>query len=484
MGKHDQEQHRTGKRSHRERQRPQTPPRADAPGGAGAGPSLHELVESALGAVLYAPEDRYDLVLDQGASALSEPASRWARTGRTVLVVTGALLARLWRAGWQPADLARAVRRELTPRHLRLAVDLIAAEARGYAAAALDPRWAGQLRELEAAAWWGEDDGFLPGVAARERADRFAVATLLLELFRLIGRLPPITLLAPPPGAAGDRVLSGRPPGSGSEPRMLGRIRALLAKAESTDFPEEAEALTAKAQQLMAQHSIDEALLAAGTGSGSEPGACRIGIDNPYEAPKAVLLDAVADANRARSVWSKDLGFCTVVGFPADLEAVELLYTSLLVQATSAMNGAGARRAGGSGGGREERATAGRGPAARGGGPAADGGARTKSFRQSFLIAYASRIRERLAEATAQATEEALAGERAAGRAAGPSDSEPALLPVLAAREEAVQETTDRMFPTLKAGRAVRANDYEGWTQGRAAADRARLHGHSEALPH
>ncbi|WP_225448735.1 DUF2786 domain-containing protein [Streptacidiphilus sp. P02-A3a] len=444
---------------------------------------MRELVESALGAVLYAPEDAYDLVLDQGASALSEPAARWARTGRTVLVVTGALLARLWRAGWQPADLARAVRRELTPRHQRLAVDLIAAEARGYAAAALDPRWAGQLRELEASPWWGEDDGFLPGVAARERADRFAVATLLLELFRLIGRLPPITLLAPPPGAAGDRGLSGRLPSGGGEPRMLGRIRALLAKAESTDFPEEAEALTAKAQQLMAQHSIDEALLAAGSGGGSDPGACRIGIDNPYEAPKAVLLDAVADANRARSVWSKDLGFCTVVGFPADLEAVELLYTSLLVQATSAMNGAGARRAAGRGGS-EERVTAGRGPAARGGGPAADGGARTKSFRQSFLVAYAARIRERLAEATAQATEEALAGERAGERSGGPADSEPALLPVLAAREEAVRETTDRMFPTLRAGRAVRANDYEGWTQGRAAADRARLHGHSEALPH
>jgi Protein of unknown function (DUF2786) len=471
-------------------------------GGSAAEPSLHELVESALGAVLYAPPDRYDLVLDQGASALSEPAARWPRTGRTVLVVTGALLARLWRAGWQPADLARAVRRELTPRHLRLAVDLIAAETRGYAAAALDPRWSGQLRELEAAAWWGEDDGFLPGVAARERADRFAVATLLLELFRLIGRLPPITLLTPPPGAAGERPAPGPRAAGGDEPRMLGRIRALLAKAESTDFPEEAEALTAKAQQLMAQHSIDEALLAAGAGGAHEPGACRIGVDNPYEAPKAVLLDAVAEANRSRSVWSKDLGFCTVVGFPADLEAVELLYTSLLVQATTAMNGAGSRSGGRREGAREgarERATSGRGPAARGGGAAVDGGARTKSFRQSFLLAYASRIRERLAEATARVTEEALAEERAAGeraageRAAGRADAGPggatatggelALLPVLAAREEAVQESTERMFPTLRAGRAVRASDYEGWTQGRAAADRARLHGHGEALP-
>ena len=446
MGRRSQEHRRTDQREQ---------------GGPGAEPSLHELVESALGAVLYAPPDRYDLVLDQGASALSEPAARWPRTGRTVLVVTGALLARLWRAGWQPADLVRAVRRQLTPRHLRLVVDLIAAENRGYAAAALDPRWSGQLRELEAAAWWGEDDGFLPGVAARERADRFAVATLLLELFRLIGGLPPITLLAPPPGATGDRPPSGPRPAGVGEPRMLGRIRALLAKAESTDFPEEAEALTAKAQQLMAQHSIDEALLAASSGNGSEPGARRIGVDNPYEAPKAVLLDAVAGANRAKSVWSKDLGFCTVVGFPADLEAVELLYTSLLVQATSAMNSAGVQRGGG-------------------------GGSRTKSFRQSFLVAYAARIRERLAEATARVTEEALANEQAlAGEGSGPGSDggTPSLLPVLAAREEAVQESTDRMFPGLRTGRAIRANDYEGWTQGRAAADRAQLHGRSTMLP-
>ena len=462
MGKRDQEHRRARKRERDARQRPQTPPRThtDAAEGprAGSEPSLRELVESTLGSVLYAPDDHYHLTLDQGASALSEPAARWPQTSRTVLLVTGGMLARLWQAGWQPADLARAVRRELTVRHLRLAVDLIAAEARGYASAALDPRWAGQLRELEATAWWGEDDGFLPGVALRERADRFAVATLLLELFRLIGRLPPITLLSPPPGTSGPRTrdagggASAGPaftPKTGTEPRMLGRIRALLAKAESTDFPDEAEALTAKAQQLMAQHSIDEALLAATSGSGCEPGACRIGIDNPYEAPKAVLLDAVAEANRARSVWSKDLGFCTVVGFPADLEAVELLYTSLLVQATGGLN---------------------------------SGGSRTKSFRQSFLIAYASRIRERLSEATAQATEEALSGEHsgaAAGAAPGVS-----LLPVLAARDEAVRESTERMFPTLKSGRAIRANDYEGWTQGRAAADRARLHGQSSALPH
>ena len=469
MGRRNQEHRRAGKREQAAHERPQQAQRqqqAAAPDQAEQGePSLRELVEGAFGGVLYAPDERYDLALDMGASQLSEPAARWPRTSRAVLLVTGAQLARLWQAGWQPADLARAVRRELTPRHSRLAVDLVAAEVRAYAAATLDPRWSDQLRELETTVWWEGDEAFLTGVAERERADRFAVATLLLELHRLLGRLPALTSLGPPPGAAArtgarrtgaqrNGAIPAFTPKTGNEPRMLGRIRALLAKAESTEFPDEAEALTAKAQQLMAQHSIDEALLAASSGSRAEPGACRIGVDNPYEAPKALLLDAVAQANRATSLWTKELGFCTVVGFPADLEAVELLYTSLLVQATTAMNSAGIQ----------------------GGG---SGGSRTKSFRQSFLIAYGSRIRERLTEATAQATEEALVGLRADGAHPERSDD---LLPVLAAREEAVRETTERMFPHARSGRAIRAGDYEGWTQGRAAADRAQLRGHGAAL--
>ena len=479
MGRHDQEHRRAGKReraAHEGSRQSSGQPRQDRTDQ--AEPSPRELVESACGTVLYATGEGIDLALDLGASMLSEPAARWPRTSRAVLLVTGAQLARLWQNGWQPADLARAVRRELTVRHSRLAVDLIAAELRAYPAAGLDPRWSDQLRELETSLWWEDDDAFLTGVAERERADRFTVATLLLELYRLIGRLPPLTLLTPPPGTAPPTARSGSTIAftrkTGNEPRMLGRIRALLAKAESTEFPDEAEALTAKAQQLMTQHSIDEALLAASSGSRAEPGACRIDVDNPYEAPKALLLDAVAQANRATSLWTKELGFCTVVGFPADLEAVELLYTSLLVQATTAMNSAGIQN-----GGRREASRPGTAAGRRAGGT---GGSRTKSFRQSFLIAYAARIRERLTEATAEATEEALNGLADAAGDGGAGGGGSALLPVLAAREEAVRRSTERMFPNARAGRAIRAGDHEGWTQGRAAADRAQLRGHGAAL--
>lgn len=213
----------------------------------------------------------------------------------------------------------RIVRRELDATGAALASALITAETARYGR--LPPRWADQLAAL-------------PAPEPRNRPDRFTYASALLELYRLLLRLPVIEPVGPPPGTAADGL--HLPPAHG-EPRMLTRIRALLAKAEATGFPEEAEALTTKAQELMARHSIDEALLAARTHAGGTPGACRIGVDAPYESAKAILLDAVASANRCRAVWNSDLGFTTVVGFEPDLEAVELLFTSLLVQGTAAM---------------------------------------------------------------------------------------------------------------------------------------------------
>ncbi|MEV7021305.1 DUF2786 domain-containing protein [Kitasatospora sp. NPDC093558] len=410
-------------------------------GGGDAGPLLEQAVRS----VLTAPDERLDLALDTGASLLAASAGQWPAVSRAVLGYADTAVGRCWSAGWRPADLVRVVRRELKPVHLALAVDLIAAEGRRHPAAALDRRWQEQLRELETEVWWPGDDGYLAAFAQRHRLDRFALATAALELIRTWGRLPPIAPVGPVPGQAPVRGAAGPVPG---EPRMLARIRALLAKAESTEFPDEAEALTAKAQQLMAQHSIDDALVAAAGTDRNAPAALRIGVDNPYEGPKTMLLDAVAAANRCRVVWAKEFGFCTVVGFDGDLDGVELLYTSLLVQATHALNKAGAGR-----------------------------DSRTKAFRQSFLVAYAARIRERLTDATERTTSAAAAGRHL--REDGTEEQllpDERLLPALAARSEAVDEEVGRLFPKLVSQR-VRVSDGEGWAAGRAAADRAALHG-------
>ena len=206
-----------------------------------------------------------------------------------------------------------------------------------------------------------------------------------MEVLLLLKTMPRVEPVVPMPGTAAATA------GAVDEldRRILDRVRALLAKAESTDFPEEAEAYTAKAQELMTRHRIDHALLAATTGKRDHPVSRRVSIDNPYEVAKSLLLQVVAEANSCRAVWMKRFGLTAVVGFAPDLDATELLFTSLLVQATRAMTGAGSRTD-------------------------AYGRSTTRSFRQSFLTAHASRIGERLSAASAEVGREAATSGRAA----------------------------------------------------------------------
>jgi hypothetical protein len=367
-------------------------------------------VEKALAAALYADGDEG---LDTGASLLAADLGADAD-----LRLRGEeFVRRAWERGWQPADVVRLVRRDLGEAHERLVAELITTESGRYAH--LARRWRAQLDELNAPAPY--------------RADRFSYATAVLELYRLLVRLPSIEPVGPVPGAP----FSAEP--SPHEPRMLTRIRALLAKAEATGYPQEAEALTAKAQELMARHSVDEAVLAAQTHRADAPAACRIGVDAPYETAKAILLDAVASANRCRAVWNSAFGFSTVVGFEADLEGVELLYTSLLVQGTAAMTRAEA-------------------------GQRAGGRKRTKTFRQSFLMAYASRLGERLTAAADNVVTEDL-------------------LPVLSSRDVAVTHHAERMFPETTTTRVRGVSDEAGWTHGRSAANTAHLSQPRRNLP-
>ncbi len=337
--------------------------------------------------------------------------------------------ARLWRAGWQPAELHRLVTRRGSGVQPLLVADAVAAHLRGFAPKAVDQRWRAQADELDARPWWGGDADYLQQVVRHRRVDRVTLLDAVLTLLTLLRDLPPIEMLVPPPGQAAP---ARRVPGTDAK---LERVRALLAKAEATTFPAEAEAYTAKAQELISRHSIDEALLAAGGEVDVVPYARRIGVDHPYENEKASLLNSVARANRCHVVWSPEFGFATVFGFDADIDAVDLLHTSLLVQAHRAM----ART--------EPRGKAGR--------------SRLKSFRQSFLVGYAVRIGERLAEASRAALDEV--GDRAA------------LLPVLASRDVEVRQARDRAFPSTTRGRGFRVASLEGWESGREAADEATL---------
>jgi hypothetical protein len=115
------------------------------------------------------------------------------------------------------------------------------------------------------------------------------------------------------------------------------RIRGLLTKAESSAFAEEADAFMAKAQKLMTRYCIDRTMVEAGDDakgdSASHVEARRVWLEDPYLEAKAFLLANVASANRCRSIVDPVFGFSTLVGHPRDLDATDLLFTSLLVQA-------------------------------------------------------------------------------------------------------------------------------------------------------
>jgi len=341
------------------------------------------------------------------------------------------VVAALWSHGWEPLDVHEVSRRRLPAGHLPLVVDAMAAEAARRAAAALDDRWRGQLADLGAQVWWRPDDVPVGARAGRTGGDPVAVVTAAIEVLACLLELPVLPSLA---ATAGRPAPTGRTVPTADQQvdeRMLARVRALLAKAESTEFVEEAEALSAKAQELMARHNIGRLAVEAAADEPAAPVARRLWLDAPYVGAKASLVNAVATANRCSAVSLEALGFVTVIGAGRDVAATELLVTSLLVQASRALLHPGVAGVRG----------------------------RTRGFRQAFLLSYAARVGERLRE-----TSEAVAGDVLGDD----------LLPVLAASSDRVERARRELFPSVTY-RSTPIRDRQGWAAGRAAADRAVL---------
>ena len=218
--------------------------------------------------------------------------------------------------------------------------------------------------------------------------------------------------------------------------RVLDRVRKLLAKAEHPGTPaEEAQAFSAKASALMAAYAIDQALVEASQPSAATPIVREIEVDPPYAMPRAVLLDRVARAHRVRTVIGPDAGSgrrrCTLVGFPVDLDIVEVLFTSLLLQASTAMLHASSDLD------------------------------RPKAFRRAFLLGYADVIGARLATVREQTDADADRGR-------------PGAALVLADRSDKVDALFAREFPHLRRLRMTTTSG-GGLSAGRAAGARADL---------
>ncbi|MET4611240.1 hypothetical protein ABIC28_002229 [Rhodococcus sp. PvR044] len=362
-------------------------------------------------------------------------------------------LAGAYERGWQPADLLHLTRRAAeSPPALAAAVLLYEARLSGAADRA-PTEWSDQLhavaelypdqaRLAERTPITGPRGGHLAGALTAGRSGflGYQLSELAAEWNRLSGwmfLLPPPSQW-PPEGAAHPDAEAAEPAAT-ADPKVLGRIRGLLAKAERTEFAEEAEAFTAKAQELMTRYAITAALLRSrANAGGTVVHSRRFHFENPYLKEKVHLLTAIGDANRVRTVLFGDLDIATAVGTPVDLQQVDLLFTSLLVQSARALQSGAA----------EGRS-----------------GARTTGFRKAFLAGFASRIGQRLHDADATATEAAAAEE---------SIPLGDLLPVLATTSAAVDAEFTRLFPGTTKARA-RSVDARGWHAGRAAADNASL---------
>ena len=122
-----------------------------------------------------------------------------------------------------------------------------------------------------------------------------------------------------------------------SDDKTLNRIRALLAKAESTT-PEEAELLTAKAAELMLRHEISQSQVAADHTAAEGFKEIRFVFDGVYMRQFRRLIMWVADALGAFPLyWSQSKSQTVVVyAWESTAEHVEALLRSIQLQAIMA----------------------------------------------------------------------------------------------------------------------------------------------------
>jgi Protein of unknown function (DUF2786) len=208
---------------------------------------------------------------------------------------------------------------------------------------------------------------------------------------------------------------------------LLDRVRKLLAKAEDEGCsPAEAEALTAKAAELMARYGIDRALLGALRPETDRPADRVFTLGNPWGDVKRHLLAGLALALRCQCVQTRSAEGTRlhVFGYTSDLERADILFTSLLVQMARAL---------------AKQAVPGYGGEAR-------------AWRRSWMLGYAAAVvtRVRAAEGAAVA---AAAADGAAGAGARATGQSAAL--VLADRSLVVRRQVAAAYPRLRKSRVT-----------------------------
>jgi hypothetical protein len=218
--------------------------------------------------------------------------------------------------------------------------------------------------------------------------------------------------------------------------RLLDRVRKLLAKAEDEGVtPEEAQALTAKAAELMAKYGIDRALLAARRPDTDQPDSKLVDIYNPWGRVRAHLLCGLASALRCQPIMvTSEEGTLRVhiFGYASDLERTDVLYTSLLIQMWHGLVAA-----------------------------EVPGLAATRAWRRSWLLGFAAAVIARVRTAEQRAERVAAASQAPGGTMAL----------VLADRSLVIRRHAAQAYPHTKTTRMTYTGN--GYADGYAEGNRA-----------
>ncbi|HUB43091.1 MAG TPA: DUF2786 domain-containing protein [Streptosporangiaceae bacterium] len=225
--------------------------------------------------------------------------------------------------------------------------------------------------------------------------------------------------------------------GTEAPDRLLDRVRKLLAKAEAEGVTTaEAQALTAKAAELMAKYGIDRALLAATRPETDKPGDRIVDIYNPWGRVQAHLLCGLAAALRCQSILvTADSGLRVhIFGYESDLERTDVLYTSVLIQMWHGLVGA------------EVPADA----------------YSVRAWRRSWLLGFAAAVIARVRTAEHRA-------EQSASQAPAGQTSRTAL--VLADRSMVIRQNVAQAYPRTRTARVTyTGSGYgDGYEQGKRA---------------
>jgi hypothetical protein len=224
---------------------------------------------------------------------------------------------------------------------------------------------------------------------------------------------------------------------------LLDRVRKLLTKAEDEGCsPAEAEALTAKAAELMARYGIDRALLGALRPETDRPTDRVFALGNPWGDVKRHLLAGLATALRCQCVQTRhETGTrLHVFGYLSDLERADILFTSLLVQMARAL----ARQ------------------------PVPGYGGEARAWRRSWMLGYSSAVVARVRASEEAAAAAAASSDGDAGEAAGAGQS--AAL-VLADRSLTVRRQVTAAYPRLRKARVTYSGSGygDGYREGQRA---------------